>query len=401
MDLLAKIRAEFGEAVACEAAGAGDVVDGVAPQVVAAPRDEAAAQALVHWCGRENIAFVPRGGGSKLHIGAPPARCDLIISTKNLNAIVEHDEGNATVQVGSGITINALDKVMRERRQFVPLANDARARNDVGRSTVGGVVATNYYNANKLKYGAPRDLVTGLHAVLSDGRLVKAGSKVVKNVSGYDLNKIFIGSFGTLGLITEVTFRLRPESERMDGWASGFDSWEAIEARAWSIVNGPFEPTALTVHWDDRAGAALTADFEGGEASVAGQLKNLPAPGDYLNYIWNIDEVQVCLRAHLPLQAASQWAQLARANQPDEILWECGLGVVRAYFAKHTPDIAALRAAAEQLGGFLIVEKAPAAIKTPDLVWGAPHSDFALMKKLKASFDAANVCVPGRFVGGL
>ena len=392
MDLLSRLQSEFGEAVAPRAALKYDAVDGVQPQAIAAPRDEEAAQALVHWCGRENVAFVPRGGGTKLHIGAPPTRCDLIISTEKLTQIFDHDVVNATVRVGAGITIEDLDLAMRSHGQFLPLCGDPA---DESLPTLGGVVATNCYDGSKLKYGAPRDLVTGLHAVLSDGRLVKAGSKVVKNVSGYDLNKIFIGSFGSLGLVTQVTVRLLPEPMKSVIWMCDA-TWSEAEAMAGVIVNGAFDPTSLRVFSTDE-GCSVRALFEGGELAVKSQMAQLPPAKSECGF--KLESYKWLVRAHLPLQAAPIWAsQISQTGC--ELVWDCALGMVRVGFSGDC-DVATLRAAAEKLGGFLIVEEAPVEFKTADLVWGTPRGDFALMKKLYQSFDAANVCAPGRFVGGL
>ncbi len=389
MELLSRLQSEFGEAVSPRAASESDAVDGVQPQAVAAPRDEAAAQALVHFCGRENIAFVPRGGGTKLHIGAPPSRCDLIISTEKLTQIFDHDEGNATVQAGAGITIEDLDLEMRALGQFVPLEGD----ND---ATLGGTIATNHFGGTKLKYGAPRDLVTGLHAVLSDGKLVKAGSKVVKNVSGYDLNKLFIGSFGNLGLITEVTIRLLPESEHSEVWMCDAADWDDAVKWAGKITNGAFAPTWLRVFWSDE-GCSVRALFEGGTLAVESQLAQLPESN--ANSGFELESYTWFVRAQLPLQAAPIWARQAQ-QQGAELIWDCALGTVQIGFPGDC-DVTSLRNEAEKLGGFLIVEKAPIEMKTPELVWGKPRGDFALMKKLKQSFDAANVCAPRRFIGGL
>lgn len=390
MELLSRLQSEFGDAVSPRAASENDAVDGVQPQAIAAPRDEEAAQALVHWCGRENVAFVPRGGGTKLHIAAPPSRCDLIISTEKLTQIFDHDEGNATVQAGAGITLEALNDAVSRSSQFVPLEDHAVA-------TLGGTVATNHFSSTKLKYGAPRDLVTGLHAVLSDGRLVKAGSKVVKNVSGYDLNKLFIGSFGNLGLITEVTIRLLPESEESFYFSSGFATWKEAESQAWKIIDESFTPTTLYVHWN-KTGAVVNAFFEGGKESVEKQESQLIEQECEFGLV--LEEPNYMLSCYLPLQAAPKWALLVGENGAGEVYWECGLGIVEADF-ESDPDVAFLRTEAEKMGGFLIVEKAPIEMKTPELVWGKPRGDFALMKKLKQSFDAANVCAPGRFIGGL
>jgi glycolate oxidase FAD binding subunit len=416
MKFLQRLENEFGAAVAARAAGAEDAVDEVAPQVVAAPRDEDAAQKLVAWCGRGNVAFVTRGGGTKLGIGAPPQRCDLLLSTEHLDDVVEHDVGNATVSAGAGIALAKLNEVVRENGQFVPL-DDAFGENASGdnafggagvlhrSATLGGAVATNTFGASRLKYGAPRDLVVGLHAALSDGRSVRAGSKVVKNVSGYDLNKLFIGSFGTLGLITRVTIRLRPQDVAGESWQSTLSGWDEAREAAAFVLNGAFEPTALSVAAHEGA-FYLRARFDGGTAAVAAQIERLGAKLARAEAETEqpAGEGALALRAHLPLQSAAGWAESAQQAGANRVVWECGLGLVRAGFFAAPDDaatVSTLRAAAQAGGGFLVVEKAPAALKSPDWVWGEPRPDFALMQRLKNAFDKHNVCAPGRFAGGL
>lgn len=395
--MISKLQSEFNERVELREAQAGDACDGLTPQAVAAPRDEEAARDLVAWCGRENVAFVARGGGSKWHIGALPSRFDLLISTEHLNQIIEHDEGNATVQAGAGVSLQELDATVRQRGQFVPLDRSNE------RATLGGAVATNRFAADKMKYGAPRDLVVGLSAALSDGRLVKAGSKVVKNVSGYDLNKIFTGSFGTIGLITQVIVRLRPQSEATQTYQSTLSGWNDAVALAQEIHNGLFDPISLQV-FSDAAGHHLRADFEGSPAAIEAQLARLPASQDTRHETRDTrPTAEIELRAVLPLSLAPQWALQAREQGAIKVLWQVGTGVVEAKF---DPSIAVegigqLRDAAEKLDGFLVVERAPLQWKTPQLVWGAAGADVALMRRLKSTLDAANVCAPGRFIGGI
>ena len=393
----ATIESEFGDAVEIHLADESDAVAGVLPQLVAAPRDDEAARALVKWCGQNNFAFIPRGGGSKLHIGARPSRCDLIISTRHLNTVVEHDEGNATVQAGAGISIDHLNEIVNRRGQFVPLDWSTPE------ATLGGVVATNHFLSTKLRYGAPRDLVVGLHAALSDGRFVKAGSKVVKNVSGYDLNKLFLGSFGSLGLITQVTIRLRPNDELQKFWQKPFATFAEAETASQQIFNGAFEPAILRVVAQG-SGVLLQARFDGGQASVSTQLARLPeSEANEISENRSNNELEI--RAQLPLMRGAKWAQSALALGASRVLWDCGLGAVRAEW-ETAPDntisiVEDLRKSAIQSEGFIVVERAPEELKTPDFVWGEKRSDFALMQSLKSTLDAANVCAPGRFIGGI
>jgi glycolate oxidase FAD binding subunit len=398
VQLESKLPELWGEDIEVRAATGDDGVDGVtAPIVIApivAPRTEQVARELVAWCGRENKAFIARGGGTKLHIGARPQRCDLFISTEHLNTVTDHDAGNATICAGAGITLRELSRVVETHNQFLPLE-------DAPSATLGGLLATNSASGARLKYGTPRDLVVGLNAVLSDGRWVQAGSKVVKNVSGYDLMKIFTGSFGTLGLLTQVTIRLRPQNAASRTWQSTFPTLESAVATAQEMFGGEFEPSLLQIRLE--AGVCVVkARFDGGTASVETQWQRLPRAHDLPPQSY-APPVEVLLRAGLPRQQASHWVELAREQGAAQVLWEYGLGEVRAAFSQagDATRVQHLRRAAEQHGGFMVAERLPEAWKTPELVWGVPRADWPLMQRLKARFDAAHVCAPGRFIGGL
>jgi len=343
---------------------------------------------------------VPRGGGSGIGVGARPQRCDLIVSTRHLTNVLDHDEGNATVSAQAGISLAELNSTVGVVGQFVSLDG---ARDGSG-GTLGGAVAANRNGSSKLKYGSPRDQVVGLHAALSDGRLVKAGSKVVKNVSGYDLNKIFIGSRGSLGLITEVTIRLRPNDVASSVWRCEPDTWQEAAQIAQQIVNGPFDPTSLQFQ-HETDDFSLVARFDGGEAAVQSQLDRLPPTVDTSNPSIVTTPPQLRLCAVLPLQNALDWAKRAQESGSSRVTWECGLGIVRVEYAE-LPDnatalVSNLRNFAVEASGVVVVEHAPAELKSPEFVWGEPPASWGLMQRLKASYDPAGVCSLGRFVGGL
>jgi len=399
MDLHGCLKEEFGSTVEVTAAGGDDVVDGVRPQVVAAPLDEAAALQLVRWCGQHKIALVPRGGGSKIGRGAPPQRCELILSSRHLNRVIDHDAGNATVSAQSGVPLAELDRQMRERGQFLPLDFEAHPG-----ATLGGVIATNHSGATRLRYQTPRDLVVGMNVILSDGRLLKNSSKVVKNVSGYDFGKLFIGSYGTLGFITSIIVRLRPEDEQSSWWRQQFNSWEAAAEMATQIISGNFEPALLRIT-AAKSTFTLTARFDGLAASVQQQLQQLP-PGN--NDAPDADHANtgatLSVLAHLPIARALAFAQRAGDAGADNVQWDAALGVVAASWknpAAIQPLIESLRRDAISHGGVMIVPKAPADQKDAALVWGETRADFALHRQLKQRFDAAGIFSPGRFWGGI
>jgi glycolate oxidase FAD binding subunit len=223
----------------------------------------------------------------------------------------------------------------------------------------------------------------------------------VKNVSGYDLNKLFIGSYGTLGLITRVTIRLRPNDEARAEWSATYALWSEAEAVARKILDGDYVPALLRVEAGDGV-LHLNARFDGSKAAVASQIASLPESDSTSQQTAKKEKV-LNLRAHLPYSRAAAWAQSAQTAGADSITWDCGQGVIRAGFSSLPENavqlVESLRAQAEKQEGFLIVLRAPDELKTNDFVWGKPRGDGDLQKKLKETFDAANVCGPGRLVG--
>jgi glycolate oxidase FAD binding subunit len=228
-------------AAACPAARLaepGDAVAGVMPRFAASPATVAEASALLAAAAACDLAVVPRGGGSKLGWGAPPRRCDLVVDTTALDQVVEHAAGDLVVRVQAGVSVARLAEVLAGAGQQLaldpppaplavpgggagsgagsgaaggaaPSGADGAAPGWPG-ATVGGTLATGAAGPRRLRYGTPRDLIIGITVVRADGTVASSGGKVVKNVAGYDLARLFTGSFGTLGLIVEAVFRLHP-----------------------------------------------------------------------------------------------------------------------------------------------------------------------------------------------
>ena len=186
-----------------EGVPASDAIAGVVPSFVAFPASTDEASALLRVAAAHQLAVVARGAGTGLGWGAPPASADLVIDLQAMDQVLEHAAGDLVARVQAGVTMGHLASVLASAGQ--ELAIDAPAD-----ATAGGVVATGTAGPRRLRYGAPRDLLIGITVVRADGEVAHAGGKVVKNVAGYDLGKLFCGSAGTLGLITEATFRLHP-----------------------------------------------------------------------------------------------------------------------------------------------------------------------------------------------
>jgi glycolate oxidase FAD binding subunit len=168
---------------------------------------------------------VPRGAGTGFGWGAPPSRCDLVVDLRSMDQVIEHEAGDLVVRVQAGLTIGQLASALGPAGQELALDVPAEA-------TVGGVVATGTTGPRRLRYGAPRDLLIGLTVVRADGVIAHSGGKVVKNVAGYDIGKLFAGSHGTLGLITEVTFRLHPRPAAVAWVTAEFGLAERADASA-------------------------------------------------------------------------------------------------------------------------------------------------------------------------
>jgi glycolate oxidase FAD binding subunit len=215
-------------AAACSSLAVGtpdDAVAGVVPAFVAAPASTQEAADLLRAAAAAGLAVVPRGAGTGFGWGSPPSRCDLVVDLRSMDQVIEHEAGDLVVRVQAGLTIGQLASALGPAGQELALDVPAEA-------TVGGVVATGTTGPRRLRYGAPRDLLIGLTVVRADGVIAHSGGKVVKNVAGYDIGKLFAGSHGTLGLITEVTFRLHPRPAAVAWVTAEFGLAERADASA-------------------------------------------------------------------------------------------------------------------------------------------------------------------------
>ncbi|RCG32854.1 FAD-binding oxidoreductase [Sphaerisporangium album] len=251
-----------GEALAAtgvdaRAAGPGDAVAGVTPRWVALPESTGEVALVMRAAAEHGLAVVPAGGGTKLSWGYAPTRCDLLLDTRRMNRVLEHEAGDLVVRVQAGVTAAALASALGEAGQ--QLALDVMAEE----ATVGGVLATAAAGPRRLRHGTPRDLLIGITVVLADGTIARSGGKVVKNVAGYDLGKLFTGSLGTLGVITEATFRLHPLPASR-AWVTATSPDPRVLTAVATLAGSQLEPSALEL---DRPGThgplTVAALFEG------------------------------------------------------------------------------------------------------------------------------------------
>ncbi len=270
--------------------------------MVAAPASTGEASALLAAAQAHGLAVVPRGSGTRLGWGAPPRRCDLVIDTLRLDRVVEHAAGDLVVRVQAGVTMARLAEVLAAAGQRLaldlppgtavisaPVINSSVASSSVtgssvtGSPTVGGMLATGAAGPLRLRYGTPRDLLIGVTVVRADGTVATAGGKVVKNVAGYDLGKLYAGSYGTLGLITEAMFRLHPLPSATAFVIASYVRTASAVAAVAAAAASDLAPAAVEIDrpFRDglvRVGVLLEGDPDG-VAERAGQLREVLGAG--------------------------------------------------------------------------------------------------------------------------
>jgi glycolate oxidase FAD binding subunit len=369
----------------------------------------------------EALAFV--GGGTELELGAAPARLDTLVETGALDRLVEHAPADQIVQVEAGMTLATLQTHLQQHGQRLAIDPPWPER-----ATIGGIIATNAFGPLRTRYGSIRDLLIGISLLRADGTPAKGGGKVVKNVAGFDLPKLMVGSLGTLALITSATFRLHPLPETEATLLLAPLAGDGLFAWAQRLRQAQLEPSAL-VALDAEEHFILAIRYEGFVAGVAQQRDQTlalartaaadcrllaEAPGRTL---WQEERA---LRERGPLRlkltalpsqlgrvATQLWPALRGALDEARLSWYplVGAGFVTAGgIADLEALVAAIGGARTVLaehGGALVVSAAPPALRARLDVWGAPPPSLPLQARLKERFDPARRLAPGRFVGGL
>jgi glycolate oxidase FAD binding subunit len=412
--------------VACSATRNGlgsDAVAGVVPALVGSPASTAEASALLAAAAAHDLTVVPRGAGLGLGWGLPPASCDLVVDMSSMGAVIEHTAGDLVARVQAGTTIGHLAAVLAQAGQ--QLALDAPAD-----ATVGGVVATGTAGPRRFRYGAPRDLLIGLTAVRADGVVAHSGGKVVKNVAGYDIGKLFSGSQGTLGVITEATFRLHPLPVAMAYVTAEFGAAERAGATAAvaAAAGSALVPSAVELDWPGGSSRPLRVGvlLEGTAAGVADRAKRMSellaaAGGSPLVAVsptapprWGqLPSASTVIRATFWVGKLSGVldalvAAAAEAGVRPALSGPAGAGALYACLDPRTSDDAAaefVRGLRDRLGGSpaprgsVVVLTAPAAVLAAVDAYGAVPG-AALMRAVKDQFDPGYRMFPGRLAGG-
>jgi glycolate oxidase FAD binding subunit len=394
-------------------AAAPDSVDGVTPSWVAHPADQNALRSAMHEASAHRLAVVVRGRGTKIDWGLPPTRLDAVIDVSRLNRVVEHVEGDLVLRVEPGIRLTDLQQRLSAVGQRLSIDEV------VPGSTVGGVVATGLSGPRRLISGGVRDLLIGATVIRADGKVARTGGKVVKNVAGYDLGKLYTGSYGTLGVISEAIFRLHPLPAAA-AWVSVSLDDEQEAALALQRLHGSqLTPSAVELDRPVLGGPLqLSLLLEGVAEGVADRIERA---GRLLGRTADVTRAAPPWWATLPgattIKTTTTISGLAETLSSVELAAAVagvaptvraspGLGIVYTGFSSATePQGAAtfLRRMREHClttGGSAVVLRAPAPVKAVVDVWG-PVPAVKLMRQVKANFDPGGLLAPGRFVGGI
>src|SRR5437764_2720400 len=269
-------------------------VDGLLPRLVVTPTTVEEVAKIVALTNAHGLSLLTRGGGSRMSIGGLPERIDVLLETNRLTRMLEHEAPDLTCHVEAGLTLAALQAQLATKGQW--LAFDPP---DAGQATLGGLLSSNASGPKRLRYGSARDLVIGLHVVQANGEVARSGGRVVKNVAGYDLNKLYIGSLGTLGVIVEANFKLQPlpaaERTLLLSFANASDAMRMVIALLGSLLT----PSAIELI--DPGAASDMSDFFGLKLPVNGYSLAIDFEGTTTSIDRQVDEARLLARNHAAL----------------------------------------------------------------------------------------------------
>lgn len=436
LQTIAALRAALGVGVVLADAAAAYRLGASQPVAAVLPRDEDDVARVLALAWEAGLGVIPWGGGAHQCVGRAPTRYHVALDLRRLDRIVAYEPADMTATVQAGITLPVLQRRLAEAGQSWPLDPPL-----ADRATVGGIVAANLNGPLRCRYGSVRDLVLGVRVVHADGTITKAGSRVVKNATAYDLTKLYAGSFGTLGVLVEATLRLQPRPGVERTWCVNANALAPCHDLAMRVVGSHLMPSRVELLDAGGAmgcgatldGCALVASFAGVGAAVEDEGATLGA--------W---ATECGLSAQEIAEPARQWDTLrdfpwrigAQTGAEARAIWrgsvlpsECAKameavreaaagygdvaiaatvshGVLRgalcaADAAGAARGLTAARDALGALGGFLVVLDAPAPVRAVVDEWGVAPPEAALMRQIRLAFDAKGVLNPERLAHGI
>ncbi len=401
------------------------MIDGFHPSFLVRPCSTEEAMECLHLSGDAGKAVVPAGLGTWLECGNPLRRADVVLSLERMNRIIEYSPPDLTVTVQAGLTLEELNNRTRQERQWLPLDPPGAQS-----ASLGAIAACAQSGPLRLGFGTPRDYVIGLSLAHIDGRRSKAGGRVAKNVAGYDMNKLYVGSFGTLAVLTEITFKLRPLPERFATVLITSLPTRSLAASARRVLDSALLPASIFV--TKRAPAemlsamgtdqALLIRFAESEAAVKHQIEWIGENLDKEARAITLDDAEAgrvwaqiadidllagnALRLSVPVSAVADLFERVVQMVPDSVAaMDVGTGIIRVAFdaddRKAIEVIKKIRQDARSAGGTVFIERASMDVRQEADAWGDAGAALGLMKSLKSSFDPGSLLNPGRFVSGI
>lgn len=423
-------------------------VDGLTPRAVVRPGDRLQVAEFLSWASSERLRVLPRGGGTRTGLGNIPNQADVILDLGGLNRLIDYQPADMTATVEAGMTLASLQRHLAPGGEFVPLESALPSR-----STVGGTLSVGMGGPLAHAYGLPREWLIGISVLSPQGVATKAGGKVVKNVTGYDLNKLYTGSLGTLAVIVETSFKLLPIDPESAALMASFPSLAAAVSAGRKLLHSPAAPlgyhsvtSGVSSRLQDAASrelglgepeTALSLAFYSGrvkatarrldesaalllaEGAIAVQRIEGPDSKDLLRWITDAPlemtpssslVMKVSVQSRSAIQVSAECGEASLSGARPEQLADPGFGTVRLVwpqapqqgdqgaFLKTIRDI---RQIANRFGGSAVVEHCPLPVKAQIDVWGDPLDSMAIMKRIKEKFDPNGLLNPGRFLGGI
>jgi glycolate oxidase FAD binding subunit len=412
-------------------------VDGRTAPLVAFPASVDEVRRVLGLAWERGLGVVPAGAGTRLGWGGTPLRLDLVLALRRLDRLLAHEPADLTLSVEAGFSLGALNDRLRDHRQFLPLDPSG-----ADHATVGGLVATAASGPYRARYGTMRDLLLGVTVVRADGTLIKGGGRVVKNVTGYDIPKLLVGSLGTLGVVVEAHLRLHPRPDEEATWAFGFPSAEAALEAALAVRDTPIEPSRLQLVdgptlariGEARPPAAALAVTVGSVAEAVrvqgarvgeicrrggGELGTMADASGWWRAVSDAaaaPDGETTRHTTVVLRIGTRPSDVVKALRATEaalagagrlrVTAEVANGVLHAVIEGVTAGATAglverIRESLGSLNATSVVEQAPPEAKPGLDVWGEVGPALATMRRLKDELDSRGVLNPGRFVGGI
>ncbi len=419
-------------------------VDGVAPQAAAFPKSVDGVSEVLSLAAREGKAVTPWGGGTQMALGNVPRDVHLVLGTKHLDRMLFHEPEDLVACFEAGMTLSSIQEKLAKRGQFLPLEAPLPSK-----ATIGGILASNAIGPSRLAFGTARDWLIGIKMVHSDGTVTKSGGRVVKNVTGYDLNKLYTGSQGTLGVIVEAVFKVAPIPPHKGTLAAAYSSLREAMDSASGLLHQSYAPQALEVISREtsarlpaldmvaKSEVAILASFSGRKTALerrldgaaelmhsTGALSVERVPAEQSDSVWQAltdlpwsQEDPPLLVAKVSLLPSLTEGMLGMADLLNVssispgFLADTGSGTIRFLWWGDqavpvtregvTGAIDRLRDAARRKGGHVIVERCPLEVKPHLDVWGDPPEGLDVMRRIKGELDPHRILNPGRFAGGI